>query len=416
MRLARNAAVAASTLLLMGCQASPGRLAGPPPVAPAAFDYWEQDEAYLQARAVAARGAPSSTPELDAIAALASATTPELTLHDVLEPADRPTPAAVLRPGDRVQIEVFGHDGLGGERCLGPDGRVPMLVLGPLRLGGLTEAEAARTVAEAMSALARRPQVQVRLLEAAPAHVRVVGRVASGSGSVQLPPERALDCLDLIAHRGGLADDAADGRLTLLRGEDGRTRGYHFSYADVLAARPAGLVLPLRPDDVLVVPRLPEVYVFGQVAQSGALPLRPGATIASLLVQAGGLTEEASARDVQVLRGEQRLEVQGLERALEPGDVVFVPQRRRVYLVGEGLASSGPIDLPATGLTVVQAIAAVGWLTKHADVDGVEVLRYRGGEGSRVPIPLREILAGEVRDADFPLLPGDVIHVPESVW
>lgn len=414
MRLARNAA-ASSVLLLVGCGTAPVRVAPPGP-AVALDPYWEQDEAYLQARAVATRGAPSSTPELDAIAGLASATTPELALADVLEAADRPPAAAVLRPGDLVQIDVFGRGELGGERRLGPDGQVPMLVVGPLRLGGLTEAEAARAVAEAMSTLARRPQVQVRLLEAAPVHVRVVGRVASGSGSVRLPTERALDCLDLLAHRGGLADDAADARLTLLRGKDGRTRGYHFSYAEVLAARPAGLVLALRPDDVLVVPRLPEVHVFGQVARSGAFPLRPGATIASLLVQAGGLTQEASARDVQVLRGEQRLEVQGLERALEPGDVVYVPQRRRVYLVGEGLASSGPIDLPATGLTVVQAIAAVGWLTKHADVDGVEVLRYRGGQGSRFPIPLREILAGGVRDADYPLQPGDVIHVPESVW
>lgn len=415
MRLARNAAVAAA-LLLVGCGAAPARVVAPPGTPVGLDSYWEQDEAYLQARAVATRGAPSSTPELDAIAALASATTPELALGEVLEPADRPPTAAVLRPGDRVAIEVFGRDELGGERRIGPDGRVPMLVVGPLRLGGLTEAEAARVVAESMSALTRRPQVQVRLLEAAPVSVRVVGRVAGGSGGVPLPPERALDCLDLIAQRGGLADDADDGRLTLLRSEDGRTRGYHFSYAELLGARPAGLALPLRPDDVLVVPRLPEVYVFGQVARSGAFPLRPGATIASLLVQVGGLTQEASARDVQVLRGDRRLEVRGLERALEPGDVVFVPQRRRVYLVGEGLATSGPIDLPAAGLTVVQAIAAAGWLTKHADVDGVEVLRYRGGQGRRFPIPLREILAGEVRDADYPLQPGDVIHVPESVW
>lgn len=417
MRRARN--VVASVVLLMGCRGGP-ELVGPSTPGPAATygaePYWEQDEAYLQARAVAAKGAPSSTPELDAIAAMASAATPELTLAGLLEPADRPPRPAVLRPGDRIVVDVYGRAELSGERRVGPDGRVPMFVVGPLALGGLTEAEATRTTADALRALARQPQVQVRLLEAAPVRVRVVGRVTSGGGSAVLPTERALDCVDLIAQSGGLADDAAEAQLTLLRNDGARTLGYHFSYAELLAARLGGFAAPLRPDDVLVVPRLPDVYAFGQVARPGAFPLRPGATIASLLVQAGGLNQAASARDVQVLRGERTLEVEGLEQALEPGDVVFVPQRRRVYLVGEGLASSGPIDLPATGLTVVQAIAAVGWLTKHADLDGVQVLRYRGGHGTRVPIPLREILDGKARDADYPLVPGDVIHVPETVW
>ncbi|MBX3467223.1 MAG: SLBB domain-containing protein [Planctomycetes bacterium] len=415
MRAASNAAVGL-LLVLAGCRAA----APLPPAgvwaAEPAEPYWEQDDAFLQARAVAAGGAPSATPALDALAALAAATTPELTLRGLLEPLARPTPPARLRPGDLLALDVYGRPELGGERRVGADGRISMFAAGPLEVGGLTEAEAARAVEEVLRGVARMPQVQVRVLEPAPAAVRVVGRVAGGGGSAPLPPERALDVLDLIALSGGLLDDAAADRLTLLREDDGRSRGFHFTYDELLAARPAGFTAPLRPDDVLVVPRLPEVHVFGQVGRQGAFPLRPAATIGSLLVQAGGLTPGASARDVRVLRGEAADAPAALDQALAAGDVVFVPQRRRVFLVGRGLNTSGPLDLPGTGLTVVQALAAAGWVTKRADLDGVEVLRYLRGQATRFAVPLREILDGDRRDADYPLQPGDVLHVPEGAW
>lgn len=413
MRVARNAAVIV-TVLLAGCQASTEP--APPPSAqePAADPYWEQDDAYLLARGVAAAGAPSSTPELDAIAALAATTTPERTLRELLERVDRPIPPVRLRPGDRVVVDVFGRDELSGDRRVGPDGRIPLSLAGSLAVAGLTESDASAAVTSLVSQLAREPQVQVRLLEPAPSAVRVVGRAAN-AGSFPLPTERALDCLDLIALAGGLLEDADVARLTLLRSDDGRTCGFHFSYDELLASRPAGWTSPLRPDDVLVVPRLPDVYAFGQVSRSGAFPLRGETTVASLILQAGGLTEGASVRDLQLLRGAGSLEVSGVDQPLRAGDVVFVPQRRRVYLVGEGVANAGPVDLPGTGLTVVQALAAVGWLTKHADLDGVEVMRYRRGEHTRFSIPLRQILSGELR-SDYPLQPGDVIHVPETVF
>lgn len=414
MRVASNAALGL-LLVLAGCRA-----AAPLPPAGAwaaepADPYWEQDDAFLQARAVATGGAPSATPALDALAALAAVTTPELTLRDLLEPLARPTPPARLRPGDLLALEVYGRPELGGERRVGADGRISMFAADPLEVGGLTEAEAAGAVAAVLRGVARMPQVQVRVLEPASSAVRVVGRVADGGGSAPLPPERALDLLDLIARSGGLLDDADADRLTLLREDDGRSRGFHFTYDELLAARPAGFTAPLRPDDVLVVPRLPEVHLFGQVDRQGAFPLRPAATIGSLLVQAGGLAPGASARDVRVLRGAADAPA-ALEQPLAAGDVVFVPQRRRVFLVGRGLNASGPLDLPGTGLTVVQALAAAGWVTKRADLDGVEVLRYHRGQATRFAVPLREILDGDRRDADYPLQPGDVLHVPEGAW
>ncbi len=408
------AALLAGAALAAGCRGLPERAAPARPGPGPATD-WQQDDAFLQARAVAAAGAPSPTPELDAIAALASSLTPELGLAALLVPADRPTPAARLRAGDLLALDVYGRPELSGERRVGPDGRLPLLQVGPLAVADLTEVEAAEAVAAALRALARRPQVQVRLLESSPATARVVGRVAE-PGLHPLPPERALDCLDLLALCGGLLDDADVARLALLRREGGRTRAYHFTHDELLAARPAGLAAPLRPDDVLVVPRLPAVYAFGQVGRTGAFPLRPGATVASLLLHAGGLTPAASAADLQLLRGGGEAAPAPLDRALAPGDVVFVPERRRVYLVGEGVGTSGPIDLPSAGLTVVQAIAAAGWLTRLADLDGVEVLRYRGGEGTRLAIPLRQILSGEAQASDYPLQPGDVVYVPETVW
>lgn len=414
MWVARNVALAAAALLC-ACRGLPEQAPVPASPGPIAGASWDQDDGYLQARAVADKGAPSPYPELDAIAALASATTPDLTLAELLAPASRQAPAARLRPGDVVALDVYGRPELGGDRRVGPDGQIPMFVGGGLGVAGLTEGEASSAAAERLAELTRLPQVQVRLLHPAPAEVRVVGRVER-PGAQPVPPERVLDLVDLVAQCGGLSPDADVEHLTLLRDDaEGRTRGFHFGYPELLATRSSGLSVALAPGDLVVVPRLPDVYVFGRVQRAGALPLRPGATVASLLIQAGGPTDGASVRDLQLLRAGQT-RAAALDRPLAAGDVVFVPERPRVYLVGAGVATSGPIDLPSSGLTVVQAIAAAGWLTKHADLDGVEVLRYRSGEGTRFQIPLRQLLSGALRASEYLLQPGDVVHVPETVW
>lgn len=406
------AALASSAL--WGCAAT---APPPPPVEnlEAETAYWRQDEAFPQALAVARSGIPSPTPELDALAEIAAATTPELKLAAVLSPGGEAAPAVRIRPGDELGIEVYAHEEFSGERRVGTDGTIPLFKVGALKLEGLTEVQAGNLVAKALLSQIKQAQVQLWIKEPAGQQAHLIGRVRK-PGATDLPLSRRLSLVTFLALGGGLEDDADGSRLTLIRrGEDGRQRCYHFTHDELVAAHLAGREVWVEPEDELVIPRLPDTFVYGAVETLGAHPLRPQTTVAALLLRAGGLKDSANAREIQVLEGEQITPAE-LSKPLSKGQVVFVPQRQRVYMVGRGLRENGPIDIPSTGLTVVQAVAEAGWFTKRADIGSVEILRYRGGRQQRFAVPFEQILAGEVDESDYVLQPGDLVRVSEDLF
>ena len=411
--------------LLVGALLLTAGCGSPAPVLPENLDpnlppetagaYWRQDESFPQAMAVARRGIPSPTPELDALAEVASATTPELRLEAILSPGSTLAPSIRLRPGDQVEVVVYDRPEFSGVRRVGPDGTVPLFLVGSLRLEGLTEGEAGGLVSKALQSHVKQAQVQVWISEPAGQQAEVIGRVAK-PGTLPLPLNRRLSVVGLLALGGGLAEDADGARLALIRRDiDGLQRVFHFTYQELISAHLLGREAWIEPQDELLVPRLPDVFVYGAVGTPGTQPLRPQTTVAALLLRAGGLSESANARDLQVLQGES-VKSALLEQQLSAGQVVFVPKRQRVYVVGRGLRENGPIDIPSTGLTVIQALAESGWFTKHADLDSVEILRYRNGRQVRIEVPIEDILDGKRSEADFVLQPGDLVRVPEELF
>jgi polysaccharide biosynthesis/export protein len=365
--------------------------------------------------AVARSGVPSPTPELDALAEFAAATTPELKLSAVLSPGSDPAPPVRLRPGDQIEIEVYAHEEFSGERRVGTDGTVPLFKVGALRLEGLTEVQAGNLVAKALLSQIKQAQVQLWIKEPAGQQAHLVGRVRK-PGATDLPLNRRLSVVTFLALGGGLEEDADGSRLTLIRRDErGRQRCYHFTHDELIAAHLAGQEVWIEPEDEVVIPRLPDAFVYGAVETLGSHPLRAGTTVAALLLRAGGLKDSANAREIQVLQGEQITPAE-LSKPLGRGQVVFVPQRQRVYMVGRGLRENGPIDIPSTGLTVVQAVAEAGWFTKRADLGSVEILRYRGGRQQRFQVPFEAILEGEVDESDYVLQPGDLVRVSEDLF
>ncbi|MBL4849075.1 MAG: SLBB domain-containing protein [Planctomycetes bacterium] len=403
-------------IALSGCKTP----SGPPATWDSAAEasetaYWRQDEAFPQAQAVARSGIPSPTPELDALAALSAATTPNLKLSAILTPGSTAAPPIRLRPGDELEVVVYDRPEFSGTRRVGPDGTVPLFLVGSLRLEGLTEGEAGRIVSKALLAHLKQAQVQIWIKDPAGQQAQVIGRVRK-PGAIDLPANRRLSVVGLLALSGGLDEDADGSQLTLVRrNSKGKQECYHFTHQELIAAHLAGREAWIEPEDELIVPRLSDVFVYGAVSKLGSHPLRPKTTVAALLLRAGGLDERANAREIQIMDGEKITPAE-LEKPLSPGQVVFVPKRQRVYMVGRGIRENGPIDIPSTGLTVVQAIAEAGWFTKRANLDSVEILRYRGRRQERIEVPFEEILDGEVSESDYVLQPGDLVRVSEDLF
>src|SRR6266446_3088075 len=170
--------------------------------------------------------------------------------------------------------------------------------------------------------------------------------------------------------------------------------------------------------------RANQVYVVGEVSQPGAYQISSLGTVFTALYAAGGVTERAKLRGVEVrrlgknvatldlydylLRGDTRADVR-----LETGDVIFVPiHESRVRVNGAVLRPAVYETKPAETLSDV--ITASGGFRPDAALERVKVLRVlpadaRGAQTTaRVAIDV-PMSAGAV--PKFRLEDGDIIQI-----
>ncbi|MBN1238361.1 MAG: polysaccharide biosynthesis/export family protein [Gammaproteobacteria bacterium] len=155
------------------------------------------------------------------------------------------------------------------------------------------------------------------------------------------------------------------------------------------------------------------VSVLGEVTTPGRYSLDNGNTLADVIAQANGTTENANHR-VIVVSGDQRAEID-LDSALRvggvdgpwrlrAGDVVYVPRMDMFYVYGEA-RQPGAYRLE-TNMTVMQALALGGSLTELGSERRVMIRRV-DEDGDVVSM-----------DADLTdqLQPNDVLYVRERVF
>lgn len=171
------------------------------------------------------------------------------------------------------------------------------------------------------------------------------------------------------------------------------------------------------------------VWVVGQVGQNGPIYLEHDQTsLFEILSRAGGLEraaqpdglDGADSRNIIVQRGPKKFTVDFFGEALdregsreflvEPGDRIFVPEPTEKVQVLGGVRDAKEIRL-RPGMTLLQAIAKAGSFTKGSRRDQIRIIRNGGGEENTMQVDGTRIFHG--KEADVPLLPGDVIYVSE---
>jgi protein involved in polysaccharide export with SLBB domain len=171
-----------------------------------------------------------------------------------------------------------------------------------------------------------------------PVSVQVQGDVKN-PGTAFLSTHEPLS--DAIAQLGGLLPDAADAQFQLVRSGE-RKR---------LALGDAVLSEPARDGDVLIVPTAPRIEVAGMVAKAGEVELRTDFTLLSAIYEAGGPTEHADIKNIEVVHNGHAVTYNitaimhgdfSQNPALQGGDLVFVPRSNRLDFGGliSGLFSS----------------------------------------------------------------------------
>lgn len=237
--------------------------------------------------------------------------------------------------------------------------------------------------------------------------------------------------------------------------------------------------IPLQKNDILYIPSITDlkeeetVAIYGEVANPGTFLFSKNMTIEDLLVQAGGLLEEAATTRVEVTRRIKDPKSTSFSSVLgktftfdikdgfivggnaenfylEPFDAVYIrrsPAYRRqqnVVVAGEVLVS-GSYSLLKKNERLSDLVSKAGGVTPDAYVKGARLIRKlsdeerrrqndairmaQNGEGKdsisiqklnlsetyTVGIDLEKALANPKSDFDLVLREGDVLYIPEYV-
>jgi len=273
-----------------------------------------------------------------------------------------------IGPSDRVRVTVVGHNDLSGDYVVGPDGRVGVPLIGTMDLQGLTRAAAANAIREGVSPyLADQPFVTVDVVEYRNNRVYVLGRVEL-PGVVELTGSGTL--LQALSEAGGLPVREFRASLTraaIIRGSE------EILWVDLVSLLQKGEValnVPLRNGDVVFIPDSEDatVFVMGEVASPGAVPVKARIFLSQALAKAGGPTRDADLEQVYLLRPSRDgspIEpiLIDFEHLLETGDFsenIELQSNDIVYVARSGLGDVGYVlERLSPGLNIIWTAAAV---------------------------------------------------------
>ena len=89
---------------------------------------------------------------------------------------------------------------------------------------------------------------------------------------------------------------------------------------------------------------------------------------------------------------------------------------KTVYVLGQ-VQKPAAIEIPPEKpLTVLEAITSVGGFTDIAATGKVRVLRMENGRQKAIDVDITQITKQGNKMMDIPLLPGDVVFVPQSMF
>lgn len=245
-------------------------------------------------------------------------------------PASAPvvaTSAYKLGAGDLIRVTVYQNPDLSVESRLTEAGTLSFPLLGTVRIGGMTVAQAEKRIADGLrdGNFVKQPQVSILV-------VQVRGNQASVLGQVNRPGQFPLEAAeirltDLIALAGGVSPTGAD-TVVVVGTRNGKPFRTEVNLPTVFTPDRRADDLIIQNGDTVWVDRAPIVYIYGEVQRPGAVRLERGMTVMQGLAAGGGLTLRGTEKGMRVHRrgsdGKVQVIQPGMEEQLRDGDVIYV--------------------------------------------------------------------------------------------
>lgn len=269
-----------------------------------------------------------------------------------------PAPVArnyVLGPEDQITIRVLDAEEIDNKAVrVDFSGFIRLPMVGRIKAGGLSVDQLETELVRELKKYIREPQVAVSITEFRSQPVSVLGAVRN-PGVHQVQGRKTL--MEMIALAGGIDPEAGHSIKITRRKEFGP--------------------IPLK---------------------SAAVDETGEYTVAD--VNLGSILEARNpAENIEI----------------KPNDVISVPRGQLVYVMGQVKMPGGFVLRQRETLSALQALALAQGLDASAKPQDARILRTVEGAAQRTEIfvDLRKILQG--KSGDVPLLPNDVLFIPNNV-
>jgi|HubBroStandDraft_1064217.scaffolds.fasta_scaffold113897_2 polysaccharide export outer membrane protein len=270
-----------------------------------------------------------------------------------------------IMPGDMIAIATYGAAELtttvgpaGAGIKVGTQGEIVLPYLGVVKIAGMTPVQASAYLAKALQdgGFLVDPQVTVEMLDSPTRIITVIGEVQK---PMPVPAFGQLRLLDVISACGGFTPLASH-TITVHRPGDPQ------SITILLGTDPRNTDqtnIPLMAGDTVIVPKVGNVFVVGQVKTPEAIPLSSNAPITVLraISMSGGVNFGAALSKVRIIRTtpeNQHVEIfvdvkkimNGKQKdvALVSDDVLLVPTN--AFKAGVAVGGTGLVDGTTTAL------------------------------------------------------------------
>lgn len=363
--------------------------------------------------------------------ALTPAVTPGAAAPGASDAPDIDPSSYVLAPFDQIDIDVQNQSDMHRVVTILQDGTLTYPVAGAVKASGMTAVQLTNLLAKKLSHRYNQPAVTVTVLQTHTRRISVTGAVKS-PGQYDYRP--GLRLLELIAACGGPTSAPEMTQATLVT--DRGTRSTDINLDALLNSHDQSQNVTLAPGDQLLFspkdPAKSTIHVVGQVNRPGDYGVvTNGATVLSMLTEAGGATGSAALSHAQILRHDsdkvETINLHALKYDLDDpagkirltaGDTLLLPENNnKVYILGEVRSNTAMYIPDGETLTVTQALAEAGGPDNIGDKKNVGVIHHIPLKTGAVRSTLRvvnvqDLLKNQNNIQDVNLQPGDYVIVP----
>jgi polysaccharide export outer membrane protein len=358
------------------------------------------------------------------------ATTPAA--RDEAIPTETASSTYLLQPYDLIDVDVYSEEDLHKPARLGSDGTVLLPLIGSVKVGGLTVAQATALISNRYAAgFVKNPSVLITVLQYRKSTFSILGQVLR-PGIYEIPEGAQVSILEAVSLAAGFMPTAAQNSVTVKRMVDGKDTIFKVKAGD-MAQNPDAVPFDVLPGDTILVPasqyQKSNFSILGQVVKPGIYEIPAGGqtTIVDAISLAGGYGPMAAQNSVTVKRmvnGKLAiLDVKANDMAQDPGvvpfevlpgDIVLVPFRNSTFSILGQVEKPGIYEIPeGTHLNIIEAILTAGGYTRTAAQNSVTVKRTVNGKLTTIKVRAGD-MAQEADLVPFEVLPGDIIKVNES--